>query len=115
MKKTLFILAIGLKTLSFSQSVYAPLNNDYYQLTDRADIKNYSLKIFTSVKPYLRKDIATLADTLLKDPNARLSLVDKRNLQYLQDDNWEFSNSPDSGNSQKPFLKSLYKKRNAFY
>ena len=53
---------------AFSQSVYVPLNNDYYDLIDRLDIKGYSGNIFTSVKPYLRKDIAQLADSISKNP-----------------------------------------------
>jgi len=110
-----FICAMVLKTTSFSQSVYAPLNSDYYQLIDRADIRNYSGSTFTSVKPYQRKDVALLADSLLKDPNARLSSVDRRNLRYLQDDNWEWSSSADSGKTAKPILKVLYQKKNAFY
>src|ERR1035441_2425551 len=74
---------------AFSQSVYAPLNNDYNDLIDRLDIKGYSGNIFTSVKPYLRKDIAQLADSISKDTTILFSKVDRRNLQYLQNDNWE--------------------------
>jgi hypothetical protein len=109
------LFIISFSDLSFSQSAYAPLNSDYYNIIDRFDIAGYPGNIFTSVKPYLRKDIAAFADAILKDTLSRLSLVDKRDLRYLQDDNWEWSKSADSGNSKRPVLKELYRKKNAFY
>jgi len=109
---TLFICYVS---ASFAQSTYTPLDQDYYNIIDRFDIKANSGNIFTSVKPYLRKDIAALADTLLKDSTFHFSNVDKRNLKYLQDDNWEWSHSSDSGNSKKSILKKLYQKKDAFY
>src|ERR1039457_3919330 len=100
---------------AFSQSVYAPLNNDYNDLIDRLAIKGYSGNIFTSVKPYLRKDIAQLADSISKDSTIHFSKVDRRNLQYLQNDNWEFSGAKDAGDSKHHFIGNLYKKKNDFY
>ncbi len=115
MKKYLFFsLLIPFISLK-SQSVYAPLNSDYYNLIDRLDIKGYSGNIATSVKPFLRKDIASLSDALSKDSLIRFSRVDKQNLHYLQNDNWEWSTEKDSGNSKKPLWGEIYRKRNAFY
>jgi hypothetical protein len=98
-----------------AQSVYAPIDYDYYHLIDRLDIKGgTSGDIYTNIKPYFRKDIAKLADSLSKD-SARFSKVDKKDIQYLRDDNWEWSNVKDSGKSNKPFIWGLYKKKNDFY
>ena len=113
--KSLAIAFVFFTSVSFAQSVYAPLDNDYYNLIDRLDIKGYSGNIFTSVKPYLRKDIARLADSASKDSNLHLSNVDRRNIEYLRHDNWEWSNIQDSGNSVKPILKFFYQKKNDFY
>ncbi len=111
----LFIIHV---TGSLAQSVYAPLNPDYYYLIDRMDIQGASGNIFTSVKPYLRNDIAAMADMALSDSGKlahRLSKVDRLNLQYLQHDNWEWSHNKDSGNSAHKFIWNLYKKRNDFF
>jgi len=115
-KKYITLIAIVYSSLALSQSVYAPLNDDYYHLIDRMDIKaENSGNIFTSVKPYLRKDIAGLTDMLVADTSLHFSRVDKFNIQYMQDDNWEWSDNKDSGNSKRKFIIGLYKKKNDFY
>lgn len=98
-----------------AQSVYAPVDKDYYDLIDRMDIKGSSGIISTSSKPFLRVQIAALADSSASDTTLRFSRVDKRNIQYLQDDNWEWSNVKGGGNTSRPLLKALYTKKNAFF
>jgi hypothetical protein len=115
MKKYIILIAVFYSSMLAAQSVYAPLSNDYYDLIDRMDIKGYSRNIFTEVKPYLRKDIAEMADSAAKDSSKFFSKVDRRNLLYLQHDNWEWSHVKDSGNSVKPILKVFYQKKNDFY
>jgi len=115
-KKYLTVLALFSSGALAAQGTFAPLDNDYYDLIDRLDIKGYAGNIiFTSVKPYLRKDIAILADSAAKDSSKRFSNVDRRNLEYLRHDNWEWSNIADSGNSEKAILKYFYQKKNDFY
>src|SRR6185312_14966896 len=100
---------------TFAQSTYAPIDYEYYHLIDRLDIKGgHAGDIYTNIKPYFRKDIAKLADSLSKD-SSRFSKVDKRDMRYLQDDNWEWSNAAGAGDSKKPFIWGLYKKNNDFY
>jgi hypothetical protein len=108
--------------ISFSvaaQSDFTPLNSDYNYLIDRYDIKsdnNVGNNIYTGMKPYLRKDVAQLADTLLsRDSTHLFSKDDNTNLNYLKNDNWEWSKDPNAGNSNSPFLKYLYEKKNDFY
>ncbi|HXB38902.1 MAG TPA: hypothetical protein VNZ49_00075 [Bacteroidia bacterium] len=118
MKKLVLIFFLFNLPGLIAQSVYAPLNSDYSYLLDRYEIKsnnNAGNRIFSSVKPCLRKDIAQLADTLLQDSSALFSRVDKFNLQYLQNDNWDYSKSERAGNTEKRFLKIFYEKRNALY
>ena len=117
-KKILVFLSLVSCLLAKAQSVYAPINSDYSYLLDRYEIKSgndVGSKIFSNVKPTLRKDIAQLADTLLHDTTKRYSKVDKANLQYLQTDNWEFSKNKTAGDTKKPFLKAFYQKKNAAY
>ncbi|HVA97994.1 MAG TPA: hypothetical protein VNG53_03790 [Bacteroidia bacterium] len=117
MKKNLLLLFVFSCSIAFSQSVYAPLNNDYNSLIDRYEIKSgtFANDIFTSVKPYLRNDVAQFADKLSADSALKFSSVDKRNLNYLRDDNWEWSNIKDSGNTKRAILKIIYQKKNAFF
>ena len=122
MKHTVRLVAVAccLVMIAFAkaQSVYAPINSDYSYLLDRYEIKSgnkVGCNIFSAIKPVLRKDIAQLADTLLQDTTRRYSKIDKANLLYLQTDNWEFSKDTTAGNTQKPFLKAFYQKKNAFY
>lgn len=118
-KRAIFFLTSLLTVLQVSvygQSVYAPLDDDYYDLIDRYYIQHQkeSPLIFTSVKPYERAEIAAVIDTLSKKTS--LAGRDLFNIKYLKDDNWEFLPSDkEIGNSSKPLLKHLYKKKSDLY
>lgn len=99
-----------------AQSVYAPLNADYYWLLDRYEIKlgKKMPDYYTTLKPTLRKDIAALTDSVAKEPN--LSKADNFNLRYLRNDNWEqFDDSLGIGKSKGRFSKTFYRHYNSFY
>lgn len=101
-----------------SQSVYAPLTKEYSHLVDRHEIMSgtNSNILHTSFKPYAREDVYELASSSQNDTNLILSKRDKFNLQYLQEDNWEWSDSSETtGNSKKPIFKYLYRKKNAAF
>ncbi len=102
-----------------AQSTFAPINTDISHLVERYEIKSGALfnKQHTHIKPYQRKALALMADTLHKDSLVLLSKTDKFNLQYLQNDNWEWSDTVNNANSdsKKPFLKKLYKKKSDFF
>ncbi len=117
MLRLLFAISI-LSTSLFciAQSVYAPLNADYYWLLDRYEIKLGKKKpnYFTTLKPTLRKDIALLSDSMATISN--LSTSDKFNLNYLRNDNWEqFDDTLNVGNSKQRFSKTFYRHYNAAY
>ena len=78
-----------------SQSANVPLNEDYYHLLDRYEIKKraFSTDFFSNFKPYARHTIAEFLDSL--PTNVAVSEVDKFNLNYLRIDNWEFTDSED--------------------
>jgi Capsule assembly protein Wzi len=99
----------------FAQSVYAPLNRDYEHLIERYEIKygRLSAVLHSHVKPYLRKNIIRLADSIEAD-NPSLSERDKFNLLYLRQDNWEWDTDSTDSDSRKPILKYFYRKKSDF-
>jgi len=108
-------LLIGLIQICQAQSAFAPLNQDYYHLIDRYEIKQkkFSEFFFTSVKPYNRHTIASFADSLLRKGEG-YSKQDKFNLQYLSNDNWEYSQEQ-KNDSKKPVLKKFYRKQSDLF
>lgn len=99
-----------------AQSTNAPLNEDYYHRIDRYEVKLARIvpEIFTSVKPYKRSAIVALVDSLATKENIFQSSADKFNLEYLRNDNWEWSGVA-TNESKKPFLKGLYKKKSDLF
>lgn len=97
-----------------AQSVFAPLNNDYYWLIDRYEIKSgkFYPELFTTFKGIERKYIASLADSAQKLQN--LSAADEFNLRYLQKDNWDyFADSNAVGASSLRYSKKFFTRHNA--
>ncbi|GAB4401849.1 MAG: hypothetical protein OHK0053_25170 [Microscillaceae bacterium] len=95
--------------------MFAPLNQDYYTLLDRYEIKaNQHLSAWnTQLKPYPRSVIAHQADSVWSQL-PQLSAADRFNLQYFQNDNWEWSSSTQT-DSRRPVFRHLYRKKADFY
>ena len=53
---------------SFGQSVFIPLNDDYYHLIDRLEIKRgkFSEGFHSNVKPFERKAVVALTDSIFQ-------------------------------------------------
>lgn len=103
-------------------SAYIPLNRDYYYLIDRYEIRygKFSRHLFTSAKQLRRSDVVKFLDEVRGDSDRiRFNKRDRFNLRYLENDNWEWSQRPGSGDNhralKKTFLKHFYRKSNAFY
>lgn len=96
-----------------AQSVFVPLNQDYYHLIDRYEIKRgkFSEGFHTTIKPYTRKGVVQLVDSIWASNSMILSDRDRFNLQYLENDSWEWKNNDTTGNSKKPFWKIFYQKK----
>jgi hypothetical protein len=110
------VLVVVLSAINVSgQATNAPLDPDYYHLIQRYEIKSGSFApgFHSNVKPYLRSDIAEYVDTLYQEDLID-SRVDDFNLQYLANDNWEFSES-DQNDSKKPLFKALYRKQSDLF
>jgi len=117
MTKNLLLIALFLLAVtSFAQSVYAPINSDYYYLLDRYEIKNgaFSKTFHATIKSYERKAIAEFVDSFASaSDSAKLSKSDQFNLNYLRNDNREWSTK--ANNDRKPILKYFYDKNSDFY
>ncbi len=99
-----------------AQSTNAPLDESYYHRIDRYEVKSGSIvqELFTTVKPYKRSAIVAMVDSLQAKENLFQSASDQFNLAYLRNDNWEWSRA-ESAESEKPFLKALYKKKSDMF
>ncbi|MFY7827027.1 MAG: hypothetical protein ACOVQ4_07875 [Flectobacillus sp.] len=110
----LFILLVIDHTQA--QSVFVPLNTDYYDLLDRYEIKygRFSKTFHTGIKPYTRSDVAQFVETIAQDPNLKADYIDQYNFKYFLNDNWEWiSTPPDS--SKSSLWKYFYKKPSDAY
>lgn len=76
----------------FGQSTFIPLNDDYYHLIDRLEIKRgkFSEGFHSNVKPFERKAVVALTDSIFKEQNANLTFVDLATIDYLREDSWEW-------------------------
>lgn len=106
MQKTLLAFVLAAFSISaYAQGTFVPLNSDANVYLDRIDIK-YSKIIpiqHTSDKPYHRGDAAKVAETLMLS-NLRFNKVQQFQLQYLIDDNAEWTDSIIS-KTKKPLWK----------
>ena len=71
----------------------------------------FSENFHSTVKPIQRVQMGGFIDSLYNNElfKENLSERDKFNLQYLANDNWEWSQN-DESDSRKPFLKYIYRK-----
>ncbi len=117
-KATLFIFFYAFLcpiSIIFAQSTFIGTNSVYQHLVERYEIKRgkFAEGLFTTLKPYSRKGIAQLADSvLLRQKN--LSKTDVFNLLYLLNDNAEWADSLDNV-SKKAIFKTFYKTKPDLY
>ncbi len=84
----------------FGQSTFIPLNDDYYHLIDRLEIKRgkFSEGFHSNMKPYQRQAVVALADSLVNENPDNLTAVDRATIEYLRRDSreWIAFPAPDS-------------------
>lgn len=116
MKRLVFGALLVAGQMALAQSTNAPLNEDYYHRIDRYETKAGRIvnELFTSVKPYKRSAIIAMMDSLQAKENIFESASDKFNLEYLRNDNWEWSRA-ETSDGKKPILKNLYKKKSDLF
>jgi hypothetical protein len=99
-----------------AQSQFLPLNDDYYHLIDRYEIRRNRLSedFHIGVKPFQQAAVINLLDSIAADRSMPLNDTDFFNLEYLRQDSWEWS-TDQTPMSLKPFWKRFYKKPSDFY
>ncbi len=99
MTRTVILLAFsaGLAISNgFGQSTFIPLNDDYYHLIDRLEIKRgkFSEGFHSNMKPYERRAVVALTDSIAKERNLGLTYVDRATIEYLRQDSREWITTP---------------------
>lgn len=99
-----------------AQSQYIPLNDDYYHLIDRYEIRRGRLNedFHIGVKPFQRSAVINFLDSIKADRTMPLNDTDFFNLDYLRQDSWEWS-SDQTPMSKKTLWKRFYCKPSDFY
>lgn len=114
----LLFFLIAIPFYGFAQSTFAPLNEEYTNLIERYEIKSGSLMgLHSTTKPIRRKDLVKLSTELESNEKVNLSKTDRFNLNYLQNDSWEWLDDtklPQS-DSKKTLWKHLFRKKSDFY
>lgn len=113
---TCIILLFGIPAAK-AQSTYIPLGSYSMHIIDRMEIKQGRLaepsEFNTTAKAYKRESIAHYVDSF-NISTAKLSRQDYFNLAYLQNDNFEYSNS-ESTMTRKRLSGVLYKHKAALF
>lgn len=99
------ILFLTLGSLSYvhAQSSFVPFNDDYYHLIDRLEIKRgkFTEGFHSNVKPFERKAVVALTDSILKEGTVPLTERDWETIDYLREDSWEWTKGMISTDSAK--------------
>lgn len=77
---------------SLAQSAFVPLNDDYYHLIDRLEIKRgkFSEGFHSNIKPYERRAVVALTDSIRNEFRLDLTSIDRATIEYLRNDSWEW-------------------------
>ncbi|MCE7062701.1 capsule assembly Wzi family protein [Dyadobacter sp. CY343] len=91
--KTLLIILVSLPYYGHAQSSFIPFNDDYYHLIDRLEIKRgkFSEGLHYNTKPFERKAVVALTDSILKEGTINLTDRDWETIDYLREDSWEWT------------------------
>lgn len=119
----IFILALlSVSLASQSQTSYMVMGGKEEIILNRLEIKTRTNQLsFSTVKPYNRRDVVKdveLYDSLYNAGDkraAKLTEIDKYNMQRLLMNNSEWSKPKESYISEKPFLNAFYQTRGNFF
>lgn len=119
MRLTLFFVLCFLTIATLkAQSSYVPLGSYSMHVLDRMEIKQGRLatptEFNTTTRAYKRESIAHYADSF-DQLNTPLSQQDKFNLQYLQDDNFEYSSSAQTLSNKPLWGTKIFNHKAAFF
>ena len=113
----LFLLLLTTTSCIYAQSTYVPLGSSSMHMLDRFEILSGRLaepqEFNTATKSYKRSAIANYVDSF-DVSHLKLSGQDFFNLAYLQNDNFEWSNSESTKSANPLFHHKIYEHRAAF-
>lgn len=113
-KRLLLSLLVSAINYGFSQSSFIPLNHDSEYFLDRLEVKTGRLsnEFHSTVRPFSREAAAKYLSGLSSGEYYNLSRIDRRNADFIKQDNWEFF----EGDSllARPFLKYLFRQKSDF-
>jgi len=118
MKIYLLALLVTIFGVAHSQSSYIPMNSYSFHVLERMEIKQGRLatpqEFHTSTRVYKRESIAHYIDSfnVIKTP---LSKQDYFNLTYLQNDNFEYSNSEGTKSIRPLFNEQIFEHKAAIF
>ncbi len=77
-----------------AQSSFIPINDDYYHLVERLEIKRGKLSenFDVNIKPFERKAVVALTDSILEHNSNVLTSRDWEAIDYIREDSWEWAN-----------------------
>lgn len=115
-KKILLFLLLLVAEQAISQTTFIPLNHDSEYFIDRIEAKSGRLsnEIRSGIKPFSRQDVATYISGLSSAEYYRLSVIDRKNIQFIKEDNWEYFKNDSSLINKKPLLKYLFRHKSDF-
>lgn len=97
LRLSLFLLILGFSGILHAQNLSLPLANQAYIIVDRLQLQSdFDPGFHSAIKPYLRADVVEFG---LKAIQSDLTAGQKRDIQYLFDDNNEFVLGMDSSES----------------
>ena len=118
-RKLIFLFFLSNLNIGFSQSANSPISQLPDGFLERLEVKSGKLSnsFHTNIKPFSREQIGDFLASVDSSTFLKLSKTDKRNLEYLQIDNWEYihKNQIINNISRRPLLKYIYKNKSDFY
>jgi hypothetical protein len=116
MKHILAAMALCLLAIPVAQAqdVYVPYDRDTYHLIDRYQIKLGTKvpELHTAVRPIGRRDVAALAEAASGEPRSN---ADMFNIQYLLNDNWNYTTQDNGNISERPIFNAFYRNKTDLY
>ncbi len=117
--KLLFLLFLTSLQSGFSQSANSAISQISDAFLERIEVKSGKLanSFHANVKPFSREQIGDFLAEIDTSTFLKFSKVDRRNIEYLQIDNWEYisKNQIIETKSKKAILKHLYRIKSDMY
>ena len=116
-KRLILVLFVVMYKGGFSQSSFVPLNHTSEYFLDRIEVKSGRLSndFHSNIKPFSRQAVSAYIQGLSSEEYYNLSYTDRRNIDFIKADNWEyFKKDSASLVNKNPLLKVFFRHKNDF-